>query len=35
MWQGIKEIVNIKSKNLNSPNIIEVNKEMITDTNLM
>ena len=34
MWQGIKEIVNIKSKNLNSPNTIEVIKKMITDTNL-
>ena len=27
--------MNIKSKNLNSPNTIEVNKKMITDTNLI
>ena len=32
VWQGIKEIVNIKSKNLNSPNCIEVGNKMVTDT---
>ena len=32
VWQGIKEIVNIKSKNSNSPTTIEVGNKMITDT---
>ena len=32
VWQGIKEIVNIKSKNYNSPNSIEVGNDIITDS---
>ena len=31
IWQGIREIVNIKSKNYNSPTSIEVNNSIITD----
>ena len=31
MWQGIKEIVNIKTRNLNSPTSLEVNNGLITD----
>ena len=31
VWQGIKEIVNIKSKNLNNPTCIEINNRIITD----
>ena len=31
VWQGIKGIINIKSKDQNSPNCIEVNKELVTD----
>ena len=32
VWQGIKEIVNIKSNNSNSPTTIEVGHKMVTDT---
>ena len=31
VWQGIKEIINIKSKKYNIPNCLEVNDELITD----
>ena len=31
VWQGIKEIINIKSKNYNIPNCLEINDELITD----
>ena len=31
MWIGIKEIINIKSKNLNSPNNIEVDNKILTN----
>ena len=31
IWIGIKNIINIKSKDQNSPNCIEVNNELITD----
>ena len=31
VWQGIKEIIDIKSKNDNIPNCLEVNDELITD----
>ena len=31
VWQGIKGIINIKTKDHNSPNCIEVNKELVTD----
>ena len=31
VWIGIKNIINIKTKDQNSPNCIEVNKELITD----
>ena len=31
IWQGIKEIINIKSKNFNYPTSIEVNNNIITD----
>ena len=31
VWQGIKGIINIKTKDQNSPNCIEVKKELITD----
>ena len=31
VWQGIKEIINIKSRNYNIPNCLEVNDELITD----
>ena len=31
VWQGIKEIINIKSTNYNIPNCLEVNNELITD----
>ena len=31
IWTGIKNIINIKSKDHNSPNCIEVNNELVTD----
>ena len=31
IWIGIKNVINIKSKDHNSPNCIEVNNELITD----
>ena len=31
IWIGIKNIINIKTKDHNSPNCIEVNKELVTD----
>ena len=31
IWQGIKGIINIRTKDQGSPNCIEVNKELITD----
>ena len=33
VWIGIKGIINIKTKDQNSPNCIEVNNELITDNN--
>ena len=35
VWQGIKEIVNIKSKNLNNPTCIEINNRIITDPQMI
>ena len=31
VWEGIKEIVSIKSKNINNPTSIQVNNSIITD----
>ena len=31
VWQGIKGIINIKTKDQNSPNCIEVKKDLVTD----
>ena len=33
VWQGIKGIINIKTKDQNSPNCIEVDKKLITENN--
>ena len=35
VWQGIKEIVNIKIKNYNTPSSIEVNNKVITDPKII
>ena len=35
VWQGIKELVNIKTKNLNTPTSIEINNSVTTDPKII
>ena len=35
VWQGIKDLVNIKTKNLNTPTSIEINNSVTTDPKII